>query len=125
MTDDKKPAPTWIEWTARIVSAALVLALTAFVTYHAIVSNEPASISLEVDAESARRVDDGWATPVHAINEGDEGVTDVVFEIQQEGAEPQTFLVPLLGPGVTHDLMVIVPAPPTSTPVRGSVLSYQ
>ena len=125
MTDEKQPPPTWIEWTARITSAALVLALTGFVTYHAIVSNEPASISLEVDVDAARRVDAGWAMPVRAINDGDEGVTDVVFEVQQEGADPHSFLVPLLGPGVSHQMTVIVPAPPSSTPVRTAVLSYQ
>lgn len=115
--------PSWITWSVKLVSLALVLGLLGFMTYKAVSDDRPPTFGFEVKTKDVRLVGDRFATPIKVTNQGTSGVSRLVFEAQQSG-EPMTLEMLVLGPGQTQLLTVWLPEDPRTKPPEFTVISF-
>lgn len=87
-TDDKEkgtrqdPPPTVLEWGMRALSAAIVLCLFGFLTYHALQPELGPNFEVQVHEQKIEQRRNGWAVPFTITNRGTVAIGDVLYEMR-------------------------------------------
>lgn len=86
-----KPAPTLIEWSARIGSALGLMALFGFLAYGASQPHIGPNFVYEIKRDQIEQRRNGWAVPLTITNKGTVAIGEVLFEVRMQRADTTAF----------------------------------
>lgn len=125
--NEQRPPPTWLAWTVRGVSLAMVLGLLGYFVYLAVVPEEQPTFEFTVQTADVERRGAGWAVPVKVVNAGTLSVHALRLEATLAGIDDSPVeeqIVPLLGPGEEITVEFWFDRDPRPTGVACSTGSY-
>ena len=126
---EQAPAPTWLEWSVRAVSVAVVLALLAYLALGSVGASSPAVLISTFDLTNVETRDGQWVVPVSVRNEGDTSVASAVVSLTVLDGDvvidSEDVDIALLGGGASTDVEFWVDDDPRTFQVRVDVGSYE
>lgn len=80
--DAAQPAPTALEWTVRLVSAAVLLALTGYIVWTAFQPTVNPHFEFAFEIADMEERDGQWVVPLDVTNRGTSTLENVVVRLQ-------------------------------------------
>ncbi len=127
-TTAQDPPPTWLEWSARAVSAVLIVGLIGYLVQAGLGASDPAEFGFNVVQRDVRQAGGHWVLPVEIANQGDVSVADLAVTVELMDGDAvvtsEAVTVPLLGRGASANVEFWLGADPSRHEVRFEVGSY-
>ena len=88
---DSRPAPSFVEWAARAVSALSLLALFGFLIYSATKPHIGPNFKYEIAYDKIEERRNGWAVPINITNRGTVAISEFIYEVRMRSASMSEF----------------------------------
>lgn len=120
---DIAPPPTWLAWTARILTVGTLAAMILYLVY--LILRDPVSARFDIDLmfDEAENRNGVWVLPVEVTNASTESIGNVTVEVTQ-GDTTRSFELMLMGEGEMGDAEVTFDLRPTEANTEAQVVSY-
>lgn len=122
----REELPARLSYVTAAVSGALVLALVAYLTVHALHDDRPAVIVTAAVPEEAWGQAGVRYVPIDVRNLGDLAATEIVIEAGDEGTGGvATATIDYLAGGERQRIYIALPDNPVESPVTPRVVTFQ